>query len=156
MNLESMRRDDWIIGGVALLLVIDLFAFTWFSFGLGPFSIDFTATDAPDGWTAILAVIALFALLADLGVERFSPQTQLPTIGGTGASTRFVLALVAAGFIVLKFLLHIHFSYFGYGFWLAVPLTAALVYFALQARSAPAVTTSRPAPGPPPAGPPPA
>lgn len=156
MNLESMRRDDWIIGGVALLLVIDLLFFPWFSFSFGPFSVTTTATGSFDGWTAIIAVIALFALLADLGVERLSPQTQLPTIGGSGVMTRFVLALVAAGFIVLKFLLHIHFSYFDFGFYLGVVLTAVLVYFALQARNAPVVATSRPAAGPPPTGPPPA
>lgn len=157
MNLEAVRRDDWILAGVALLLAIDLLAFTWFSIAVfGPISVDLTATDAPDGWTAILAVIALFALIADLGLERLAPEVTVPTIGGSRPMTRFVLAVVAAFFIFLKFVLNIHFSDFGYGFWLAVVLTVALVYFAMQARNAPVVVTPSSTPGPPPAGPPPA
>ena len=31
MNLDSFSRDDWILGGVALLLVIDLLFLPWFS-----------------------------------------------------------------------------------------------------------------------------
>jgi hypothetical protein len=161
MNLESVRRDDWILAGVTLLLIIDLLAFPWFNFGLGgPFTVDLTGTDAPDGWAGILAVIALLALIADLALERFAPQTTLPAVNGSRTMTRFVLAVVAAFFVFLKFILNIHFSgilSFSWGFYLAVILTVALVYLALQARNAPAVPAARPpAAGPPPAGPPPA
>jgi uncharacterized membrane protein YedE/YeeE len=79
-----------------------------------------------------LAVIAVIALLVDLGVERLSPQTQMPMVGGSRATTRLVLAGIAAVFVVLKFLFHIHFSLFGFGFWAAVVLTAALVFSALR------------------------
>ena len=158
MNLENIRRDDWILGGLALLLLIDLFAFPWFSVGIGPFSLNLTATDGPDGWTAILAVIALIAVFGDLAVERLSPQTTLPTVGGSRVMTRLALAGVAAFFIALKFLLHIHFSDFGWGFYLAVVLTVALLYFADQARRAPVAPVAPPpppvgTPGPPPSGP---
>lgn len=157
MNLESIRRDDWILAAVAIVLVIDLLAFPWFSIGFGPISIDFSATDAPDGWTAILAVIAILALVVDLGLERLAPEVTVPTAGGSRTMTRLILALIAAFFVALKFLLHIHFSYFGWGFYLGVVLTVALVYFAVQARNAPAVTTAGPpvgSAGPPAAGPP--
>lgn len=154
MNLQAVRRDDWILFGVALLLAIDLLAFSWLSFGIGPFSLDLTGTDVPDGWTAVIAVIALFALIADLALERLAPETTLPMIGGSRTMTRFVLAVVAAFFIFLKFVLNIHFGNFGYGFWLAIPLTVALVYFAMQARNATAMPPARPPVGS--AGPPPA
>jgi hypothetical protein len=164
MNLESVRRDDWILAGVALLLAIDLLAFTWFSggggtitvngFAIGSFSINLTGVDAPDGWTAVLAVIALFVLIADLALERLAPQVTVPAIGNSRVMTRFALAVVAAFFIFLKFVLNIHFSIFGYGFWLAVPLTIALVYFAIQSRNAGDTAVSRPAAGPPASGPP--
>ena len=81
-------------------------------------------------------------------------------VGGSRTMTRFVLAIVAAAFIVLKFVLHIHFSgvlSFAWGFYLAIILTAGLVYLALQARRAPDVPAARPpvgSAGPPPAGPP--
>ena len=41
-------------------------------------------------------------------------------------------AQAAAAFMALKFVLHIHFSYFGWGFYLGVVLAAALVYLAGQ------------------------
>ena len=158
MNLENVKREDWILAGVALLLIIDLVALPWFSVGGGSVggisipSFDFTATDTPDGWLGVLAVIATAAVIADLAIERFSPQTQVPNIGGSRAMTRFVLAVAAAVFVALKFLFHIHFSIFGFGFWAGIVLTAGLVFVALQARQTESVMPSAAAP-PPPASP---
>jgi hypothetical protein len=134
MNTANITRDDWIIGGVALLLVIDLLFLPWFDISAGPFSLSLTATDAPSGWAGILAVLAAVALIADLAIERMSPQTTVPAVNGSRGETRFVLACVAAVFVFLKFVLNIHFSDFGFGFWLGVILTAGLVYVTLQAR----------------------
>jgi hypothetical protein len=136
VNLKDVSRDDWILGGVALLLVIDLLFLPWFS--VDGFTL--SATSNFDGWTAVLSVIACLALIADLAVERLSPGTALPNIGGSRTQTRFVLACVAAGFVALKFLFHIHFSWFGFGCLIGIVLAAALVYFALQARNAGAMT----------------
>lgn len=158
MNLESVRRDDWILAAVAIVLVIALLAFPWFNVGLGLFSVDLSATDTPDGWCGILAVIALLLLVVDLGLERLAPEVTVPAVSNSRTMTRFVLAVVAAFFVALKFLLHIHFSgpaSFAWGFYVIVILTVAVVYLALQARNAPAVPATRPpAAGPPPAGPP--
>jgi hypothetical protein len=129
-----MTRDDQIIAGVALLLVIDLLFLPWFDISAGPFSISLTATDAPSGWAGILAVLAAVALIVDLAIERMSPQTHLPSVGGSRVQTRLVLAGVVALFVFLKFILNIHFSDFGIGFWIGVILTAGLVYLAMQAR----------------------
>jgi hypothetical protein len=132
VSVDNLSREDWTIGGLALLLVIDLLFLPWFS--IVGFSL--TATDAPDGWLGVLAVLAGIILIADLAVDRFSPQTQLPALGGSRTHTRFVEASVMALFVALKFLFHIHFSLFGFGFWAALVLTVALVYFTLQARKA--------------------
>jgi hypothetical protein len=129
-----VAREDWIVGGLALLLLIDLLFLPWFSYSFGPFSFSLTATDDPDGWLGILAVLALLVLLADLAIERLSPQIQLPAINNDRAHTRFIEACVVALFVALKFLFHIHFSLFGVGFWAAVVLTIALVYFTAQVR----------------------
>jgi len=134
MNTANFTRDDWIIGGVALLLVIDLLFLPWFDLSAGPFSISLTATDAPSGWAGILAVLAAIALIADLAIERMSPQTTLPAVNSSRVETRFVLACVTAVFVFLKFVFNVHFSDFGFGFWLGVILTAGLVYVSLQAR----------------------
>jgi hypothetical protein len=136
MSLDNMSRDDWIVGGLALLLVIDLLFLPWFTvsanIGIVSVSASSTATGAPDGWLGVLAVIAAIALLVDLVVERLSPQTQMPMIGGSRSQTRLVLAGITAVFVLLKFLFHIHFSYFGFGFWAAVVLTAGLLFSALR------------------------
>jgi hypothetical protein len=76
-------------------------------------------------------------VVADLGLERLG-GLELPTIGGSRAGTRLVLACAAAGFVALKFVFHIHFSLFGFGFWAAVVLSAALVVSAVRARDTPA------------------
>lgn len=139
-NLNDFSRDDWILGGVALLLVIDLLFLPWFVISVGPFSASTTATGDPDGWLGVLAVLAAVALIADLAIERLSPGTALPNIRGSRTETRFVLAAVTAVFVGLKFLFHIHFSYFGFGFWAGLVLTIGLVYVAMQARHAGAIT----------------
>jgi hypothetical protein len=158
MNTDSIRRDDWILGGLALALVVALFALPWLSFGgggtVGGFTIpsyDLSGTSAPDGWLGILSVLAALALIADLAVERLSPQTALPSIGGSREMTRFVLAAAAGVFIALKILFHISltFSNLGFGFPVDVVLAAGLVYFAIQAReSVPASVPTPPAPSP--------
>jgi hypothetical protein len=147
VNLENVTRDDWIVGGLALLLAICLIILPWFdiSVTVGAFSASatYSATSTPDGWLGILAFIAALAIVADLGIERLSPQTTLPAIGGSRTQTRFVLALITAAFVVLKFLFHIHFSLFGWGFYVNIILTAALVWVAYQARSGQAIGVPR-------------
>ncbi len=135
MNVENVSRDDWVLGGIALLLVIDLLLLPWFSITAGPLSVSFTATDDPDGWLGILAVLVALALIADLAIERLSPRTTVPALYQGRTYTRFILACLTALFVALKFLFNVHFDLFGFGFWAAVVLTIALVYLALQART---------------------
>jgi hypothetical protein len=146
VNLDNVTREEQIVGGLALLLAIFLLILPWFDVSVGPFSATFSATSAPDGWLGILAFIAALALLADLAIERFAPQTQIPAVG-TRPNTRFILAVAAAAFLLLKFLFHInHFSDLGWGFYVDVIVTAALVYFAMKLRNATApVGAGRPA-----------
>ncbi|HUA05271.1 MAG TPA: hypothetical protein VMB27_15305 [Solirubrobacteraceae bacterium] len=141
MDVSKFSREELILAGVALLLAIDLLFLPWFdiSVAFGGFhaSATSTATGAPDGWLGVLAVLTLVALIADVAIERLSRGgVELPAINGSRATTRLVLAAVAAGFVALKFLFHIHFGWFGIGFWVAVILTAALVVVAARARDA--------------------
>jgi hypothetical protein len=135
VNTDNISRDDWIMGAVALLLIVDLLFLPWFSVTVGPITVSVTATGAPDSWLGVLAVLAAVALVADLVIDRLSPQTSLPSLAGGRTQTRFVLACLAAAFLALKFLFHIHFDLFGYGFWGAVVLAATLVYLTAQART---------------------
>ncbi len=151
MNTDNVTTEDWIVAGSALLLAIALLFFPWFhlSVSVGTFSVsaDYSATSTPDGWLGVLALIATVLVLADIAVERLSPDTEIPSVRGSRTETRFILAAVAAGFVALKFLFHIHFSLFGWGFYVTVLVAAALVYFTAQQRGAApslASRTSRP------------
>ena len=140
MNVANVSREDWIIGGLSVLLIIDLVFLPWFDSGVsGPIcsvvTCSVTATGDPDGWLGVLAVLALILVIVDLAIDRFSPQTTLPSINSSRTHTRFVLASAAAVFLALKFLFNIHFSIFGFGFWAALVLSIPLVYFTLQARN---------------------
>jgi hypothetical protein len=128
MKTSDFKRDDWLVIGLALVLAIDLIALPWLSFSFGPISATAAATSAPDGFLGILAFLLALAVGLDLVIERASPQTTLPNIGGSRTTTRWWLTVAAAVLVALKFLFHIHFSYFGFGFYLAVVLTAGLVF----------------------------
>jgi hypothetical protein len=149
MNVDNVSRDDWIVGGLALLLAIDLLFLPWFDLSgtvLGvSISVTSTATGAPDGWLGILALLADIALIVDLAIERLSPQTTLPNLGGSRTMTRFILAGAVAVLLGLKFLFHInHFSDLGFGFWLAVVLTAGLVFATMRVSQGQSVAPSGP------------
>jgi hypothetical protein len=133
MDLSKFTRDELILGGVAILLALDLLFLPWFEISIGLGSLELsassTATGAPDGWLGVLAMLASLAVVGDLALERLSNAT-LPTIGGTRGMTRIALAVLAAACLGLKFLLNVHFGLFGFGFWGAVLLTVALVVLA--------------------------
>jgi hypothetical protein len=128
MRTDALSKDDYIVGGLALLLVIDLLFLPWYSVFGGSLS----ATSDPHGWAGILAMIAALLVLVDLLVERLSPQTTLPSFGGSRATTRLYLSGIAAVFVFLKFIFDVHFGWFGFGFWAAVVLSAALVVATLR------------------------
>lgn len=130
---------------VAAVLMFDLLVLPWFSFGatinVGSATISIggslTGADAPDAWLGVLAVLACAFLIADVALERLSPETKTPIVGADRHTTRFGLACVAAGLIALKFMFHIgRFGELALGFWLAVLLVAALVALTRHARLA--------------------
>jgi len=142
MHLERISPEDWVLGGLAIALVFDLLVLPWFSFGatisVGSATVSIggslTGVDAPVAWLGVLALLSSAFLVADLGFERLSPQTRLPSIAEDRETTRYVLACLAAGLISLKFLLHLgRFGELALGFWLAVLLVGGLV--ALTRRS---------------------
>lgn len=134
MSSNSFSRDEWLIIIVALLLAFDLLFLPWFQITVGPITVTATATSAPNGWYAGLAVLCAVALVIDLGIDRLAPQLQLPAIADSRDETRFALAAAAAVFVALKFAFNVSFSSFAFGFYAAVILAAALVYLTMQQR----------------------
>ena len=83
LHLERLSREDWVLGTLAVLVILDLLVLPWFSFGatisVGSATVSIggslTAVDAPDAFLGVLALLSCAFLVADLGFERLSPQT---------------------------------------------------------------------------------
>ena len=162
LHLERFSREDWVLAILGVVLIFDLLVLPWFSFGatinVGSATVSIggslTGVDAPDAWLGVLALLSCAFLVADLGFERLSPETRVPSIASDRKTTRHVLACVAAGLIALKFLLHIgRFGELALGFWLAVLLVGALVAMTRRTREAtrvvpPPAAEPAPEPGP--------
>lgn len=137
MTPQPVLRDEWLVIALAALLALDLLFLPWFQVtivgGGQAVPISDPATGTPDGWLGVLALLAVVALLADLGVERLSPHTELPAIGESRARTRLALALTAAGLLAFKLLIHLG-SAGGTGFWGALLLAGGLVYSTYRLR----------------------
>jgi hypothetical protein len=148
VNLDNVSRDDWILGGLALLLAICLLFFPWYSVSIGPFSFDRSATSSPYAIWGVLALITSLAVVADLAVERLAPQTTLPSVSGSRTMTRLAIVGVTLVLLVIKFLAHV--GDFGWGFFVSLVVALALGYFAWMAHSAAPAAAARPAPASPP------
>lgn len=137
MDLSKFTREELILAGVAIALAFVLLFLPWFevSIGLGS-SLELSAsspgTGAPDGWLGVLGVLASLAVVADLALERLS-NANVPAIGGARGTTRLAMAIFAAVCVALKFILNVHFTLFGIGFWAAVVLAVAIVVVARRA-----------------------
>jgi MFS-type transporter involved in bile tolerance (Atg22 family) len=134
---HGVTRDDWIVGGLALALLVTVLVFPWYHATVttvnGPRFVEplnRPAVQAPYAWAAIIAALALVVLLVDLGLQRWMPDLEVTAIGNQRRPARFVLAAIAVVFLLLKFLLHA--GNLGWGFVLAVIVAVALLYTALQ------------------------
>jgi len=139
VDLDKFTREELLLALVALLLAIDLLFLPWFDISIGfgglSLSVTSTATGSPNGWLGVLGVLAALAVVADLALERLA-SARLPMLGASRAYTRVALAVSAAACVAVKFLLHVHFGWYGAGFWFAAGLAAALVTLATRIRDA--------------------
>jgi hypothetical protein len=120
MDFSKLSREDWMVGGGGILLVLDLLFLSWISISVGGFSASATATGSPDGIFGVLALLLVLVVVVDLALERFSPQTQLPTTPLGRTMTRVAALGVAALCLIIKFLDYT--SHLSIGFFLAVVL----------------------------------
>jgi hypothetical protein len=118
--LDRLSREDWMVGGGGILLLIGLLAFPWFSVSVGGFTATAAATSSSGGIWAILALLVLIAVLADFALARFSPATQIPTTQFGREMTRAAAVGVVALLMVIKLISHT--GNFGWGFFVDVIL----------------------------------
>lgn len=143
--LTKLTNLDRIVGGAALLFVVDLLFLPWIdvSFGIPggggvpgtSVSVTSAATSAPDGFLGILALLLGLAVLGDLLLDRLT-EVKLPELPLPRPVLRLIAAAAAFALVALKFLLHPHPSYLGIGCWGGLVLGIAMsvgVFVANQA-----------------------
>jgi hypothetical protein len=124
VDFSKLSREDWMVGGGGLVLVIGLLAFPWFSFSIGAFTATAAATSSSGGIWAVLALIVLIAVIVDLLLARFSPDTVLPTTPLGREMTR----AAAVGLVVVLMLIKLisHTGNYGWGFFVDIVLVVVV------------------------------
>jgi len=121
VDFSKLSREDLMVAGGGIILVIGLLAFPWSSYSAGPYgSVDFAATSWSGGIWAVLALIVLIAVIVDLLLARFSPETTIPTT----ALGRDMTRVAAVGLVVLLMLIKFisNTGNFGWGFFIDIVL----------------------------------
>ncbi|HEX2703207.1 MAG TPA: hypothetical protein VHM72_07225 [Solirubrobacteraceae bacterium] len=122
MDFSKLSREDWVVGGGGILLIIFLFALPWYS---DP-GFSAAATSSPYAIWGILALLVLIAVVGDWALATFSPQTTLPTTPLGRDLTR----AAAAGLVVLLLLIKLiaHTGDWGAGFYIDIILALVVLY----------------------------
>ena len=120
MDFSKLSREDLIVGGGGIVLIIGLLAFPWFSISAGPFTFTYAATSASGGIWAVLALIVLIAVIADLLLARLSPATQVPTTQLGREMTRAAAVGLVAVLMIIKLISHT--GNYGWGFFVDIIL----------------------------------
>jgi hypothetical protein len=138
VDLSKLSREDWMVGGGSLLLIIDLLFLPWHSVSGFGVSADFSGTDAPGSIWGVLALIVTIVVLVDLALARFSPDTQMPTTQLGRDMTRTAAAALGLLLVVIKFIDNT--SFLAWGTWVGIILAVVVVggaWLNAQGRSTP-------------------
>jgi cobalamin synthase len=122
VDFSKLSREDWMVGGGGILLIIFLFTLPFYS----SYGFTFAATSSPASIWGILALILTLVVVADWALALFSPETQLPTSPLGRELTRASLAAVVVLFLVIKLLLHT--GYLGWGCFVDIIVAVVVVY----------------------------
>ncbi|HEY5389984.1 MAG TPA: hypothetical protein VIJ83_05460 [Solirubrobacteraceae bacterium] len=114
-GLAKLSREDRVLAAAAIALVIGLLVFPWYSVTVAGVGVSGPATSAPDGFWAVLALLIILAVVADLALVRFSPATAIPTTKFGRDRTRVVGVALAALCLLIKLLAQT--SFLAWGFW---------------------------------------
>ena len=110
MDFAKLRREDWMVLGGGVVLIIGLFAFAWYDVA----GYTAAATSSPYAIWGILALIVTIAIVADYALALFSPQTEIPTTKYGRDLTRVGACALLILLLFIKFIAHV--GDFGWGF----------------------------------------
>lgn len=120
MDFSKLSREDLMVGGGGILLVIGLLFFAWYSVpSIGPYGGgSISAVSSPYAIWGVLALIVTIIIVADLVLARYSPGTTLPTTQLGREMTRVAACGILLFLLFIKFIANV--GSFGYGFFLDV------------------------------------
>ena len=147
VDLNKLTLGEKIVAGAGILLVVDLLFLPWhdidLGFGLG--SVSRSATESPNGFWGLLALLLTIAIVVVLALRNFT-DTKLPDLPVPWPQAIFYACLAVLGLLVLK--LVIEMDFLGFGAWLGLLLAAGMAYGGfLISKDAPAGTTGTAGPG---------
>ena len=146
MDLSKMRTPDWILGGCALVLIIDLLFFPWHKvdLDLGPFgggSISRSAVESPNAFWGWLALLVALAVLVVVIIRRLT-TAKLPELPISWTDATFYGAIAALALVLLKLIIET--DSLGFGSYFAILLAAGMVYGGFAAKQADSAAPSGP------------
>jgi hypothetical protein len=145
-----MRQCDWILGGTALVLVIDLLFFPWhkisIDFGpLGSTSSSRTALQSPNGFWGILAFLVAIAIVAVVIIRRLT-TVKLPDLPISWGDALFYAPIAVLALLLIKLIAET--SYLGFGSYFGILLAAGAVYGGYASKQAEGTESSSSPPTP--------
>jgi len=126
VDFSKLSREDWMVGGGGILLIIFLFVLPFYSYSYGPFTATAAATSAPASIWGILALILAFVIVVDWALSVFSPETVIPTSSLGRGMTRVAVVGVIVFLLLLKLILHT--SYLGWGCFVDIIVAVIVLY----------------------------
>jgi cytochrome b561 len=126
VDFSKLSREDWLVGGGGILLIIFLFALPWFHESVAGFSASQAATSSPYAIWGILALIVLLAVVIDWGLATFSPQTTVPTTQLGRELTRAAAAGLVLLLLIIKLIAHT--GNWGFGFYIDIIFAIGVLY----------------------------
>ena len=145
MDFAKLRREDWMVLGGGVVLIIGLLAFAWYSI----FGATLAATSSPYAIWGILALIVTIAIVADYALALFSPQTEIPSTKYGRDLTRLGACALLLLLLFIKFISHV--GSLGWGFFVDIILAGVVTagaWLIVQRAATGAITPSSPGSGP--------
>jgi hypothetical protein len=146
VDFSKMRVPDWILGGCALVLIIDLLFFPWHKVDLGPFG-DYSRSgvESPNAFWGWLALLVSIAILAVVIIRRLT-TVQLPELPISWSDALFYAAIAALVLLFIKLIAET--DSLGFGSYFGILLAAGMVYGGFATKQADATSASSTPPTP--------
>lgn len=125
MDLNKLTLGDKILGGAGILLFLDLLLFPWHSVDLGIQTINLQATESPNGFWGVLALLLTIVVVAAIILRRLT-SVKLPELPISWNQALFYGAIAVLVLLFIKLISET--SELGFGAWLGLLLAAAMVY----------------------------